>query len=73
MPLSCAFLTFLVASGHVLVTNMAEKTFAEAAPGGEHNEKNPPIYEEATKYETDQGGRRGSVAVNVVENPLKVS
>ncbi|PPJ54091.1 hypothetical protein CBER1_06318 [Cercospora berteroae] len=50
---------------------MAEKTFAEAAPGGEHNEKNPPIYAEATKYDADQGGRRGSVAVNVVENPLK--
>ncbi|KAF2208048.1 hypothetical protein CERZMDRAFT_71080 [Cercospora zeae-maydis SCOH1-5] len=50
---------------------MAEKTFAGTAPSGEHNEKNPPIYEEATQYDTKQGGRRASIAVNVVENPLK--
>ncbi|KAI5360724.1 Putative major facilitator, sugar transporter, major facilitator superfamily [Septoria linicola] len=55
---------------------MDDKTFGQST-GVEHNEKNPPSFTEATKY-TDpgfkdgaDGGRRGSVAVNIVQNPLK--
>ena len=52
---------------------MAEKAF-DNDTGVEHNEKNPPQYHEATAPPpAGPGGRRASIAVNLVENPLKVS
>lgn len=49
---------------------MAEKETLESA-GVSHNEKSPPPYN--TPNLAEAGGRRKSVALNIVENPLKVS
>ncbi|KAK5937775.1 hypothetical protein PMZ80_009904 [Knufia obscura] len=47
---------------------MAEKETLESA-GVSHNEKSPPPYN--TPNLAEAGGRRKSVALNIVENPLK--
>lgn len=49
---------------------MAEKAYVADA-GVEHNEKNPPEYHESAARPADSSGRRASVALNIVENPLR--
>lgn len=51
---------------------MAEKAYVTDT-GVEHNEKNPPEYHESAARPADNSGRRASVALNIVENPLRVS
>lgn len=51
---------------------MAEKAYVTDT-GVEHNEKNPPEYHESAARPADTSGRRASVALNIVENPLRVS
>lgn len=52
---------------------MANKAF-DNDTAIEHNEKNPPQHQEATAPPpAGLSGRRASVALNIVENPLKVS
>lgn len=51
---------------------MSDKVSAEIDNGTSHNEKRPQNFDEKQPDLSETAGRRASVALNIVENPLKV-